>query len=91
MSTITIEQAQQINPLIDSDGDAYKQNIVDLADRLDVVAGRLVGFSPILRLLADCTSAGPDVGNSLESLSGLSDYLSTEIGEIAQRMKEVAA
>jgi hypothetical protein len=65
--------------------------IADLSNQLDVVASRLTGLEPILRLLTDCTDSSSAVGDSLEAIGGLSKYLASEIGEIAQRMKEVAA
>lgn len=70
---------------------ATKKKISELAGRLNLVECRLLGIAPILRLVADSFSGEGEAGDSLEAIGGLSDYLSNEVGEIAQLMNEVTA
>ena len=69
---------------------AAKKKISELAGRLNVIECRLLGIAPILRMVADAPG-DTDTGDSIEAIAGLSDYLSNEVGEIAQLMKEVTA
>lgn len=70
---------------------ATKKKIAELATRLNVVECRLLGISPILHLVAETYRGDTTPGDSLGAIGGLSDYLSNEVGEIAQLMNEVTA
>lgn len=72
MTTITIEQAQKINPLIDSDGDTYK------------VRQALIALSCLLEeeptMEAD-TQQGFGIAGILRACHGALEYMDKEINQ----------
>lgn len=70
MSAVTIEQAQQINPLIDSDGDSYKVRQV------------LVALSCLLEeepKMEDDSQQGFGIAAILRACNGALEYMDKEI------------
>lgn len=65
-----------------------KSEIAEISDQLNLIAARLSGFAPILVRIVD-SGVAADVGNSLEVIVGMSEYLNSEIGDIAVRLSEL--
>jgi len=68
----------------DSINSAEKSEIAGISDELHDIASRLAGFEPVLKMLGASADAG--LGNSLEMMAGMSQYINENICRIADRL-----
>lgn len=71
---------------IDCSNTIEKSEIAELSDQLHVIASKLAGFEPILKMISCKSGIGADVGNALEMVAGMSDYINSEICNVADRL-----
>ncbi|MBU1364041.1 MAG: hypothetical protein KKE51_09505 [Gammaproteobacteria bacterium] len=74
---------------IDSSNNTGKSEIAEISDQLHVIASRLAGFEPILKMISGSNGVGADAGNALEMVAGMSDYINGEICNVADRLSDL--
>lgn len=82
---------KEVRIMADSDyiDSSEKSEIAEISEQLNLIAARLSGFAPILVRIADGGSVDADVCNSLEVIGGMSEYLNSEICDIAARLNSL--
>ena len=74
---------------VDFSNNEGKSEIAKIADQIHVIASKLAGFSPLLKMLTDSSSVNCHVGNSLETIGGMSDYINDDLCGIADRLGDL--
>jgi hypothetical protein len=64
-----------------------QQEVVDIAERLLMIAAQLAGFKPTVGGLLE--DVDKDVGDSLVMLAGMADYVQIELGMIGERLTAI--
>lgn len=76
--------------MADSNG-TQKSELSTLASEIDGLAAQLSVFKPVLVEINDGTELSPAVFGQLELIASLSEYINNGLGDIAARLKKVAA
>lgn len=65
--------------------------LAKISSEIDALAAQISVFKPVLVSINDSAILEPSVYGQLEMIATLSEYINSALGNISDRMKEVAA
>ncbi len=66
------------------------KELEEISFRIKMLAAQLSGIRPITRMICDYGDSGSDVGDAVESIGALTDYINSSLCEVAGSLGKIA-